>query len=197
MKQLKSVCVFCGSRSGINPIYKEQTYALGKLFAQNNIRLVYGGGNIGLMGTIARGALENKGKITGIIPKFLIKKEMLEDNLKQIDEVIITQNMHERKMLMYEKADAFVALSGGIGTLEELVEQLTWAQLGQHQKPILLADFDHFWQPFFKLLDHMDEQSFIYNTPDVGLLRAERAEDVIPKLIKSLPSTSSPAHLDE
>lgn len=197
MKQLKSVCVFCGSRSGINPIYKEQTYALGKLFAQNNIRLVYGGGNIGLMGTIARGALENKGKITGIIPKFLIKKEMLEDNLKQIDEVIITQNMHERKMLMYEKADAFVALPGGIGTLEELVEQLTWAQLGQHQKPILLADFDHFWQPFFKLLDHMNEQSFIYNTPDVSLLRAERVEDVIPKLIKALPSTSSPAHLDE
>jgi len=159
MNQLSSVCIFCGSRSGFNPVYHKESYLLGHLLAKSDVRLVYGGGNVGLMGAVARGALDNGGKVSGIIPRFLAAKERIGNSLDELDEAIITDNMHERKMLMYEKADAFVALPGGIGTLEELIEQLTWAQLGQHRKPIVLANFDGFWEPLLALLAHMNEQS--------------------------------------
>ncbi len=123
---------------------------MGKAFAENNIRLVYGGGSVGLMGAIAKSALDHGGTVTGIIPDFLRARE---NALTRVQEMIVTPDMHERKRLMFERSDAFVALPGGIGTLEELVEQMTWQQLGRHSKPVLLANIDNFWEPLLALLD--------------------------------------------
>jgi uncharacterized protein (TIGR00730 family) len=142
MKKIKTVCVYCGSGPGTNPHFVEAAIALGKALAENGIRLVYGGGSIGLMGAIAKSVLDHGGTVTGIIPDFLTTRE---NALKRVQEMIVTPDMHERKRLMFERSDAFVALPGGIGTLEELVEQLTWQQLGRHAKPVLLANIDGFW----------------------------------------------------
>src|SRR6188768_3897094 len=152
MDQIKTVCVYCGSGPGSNPRFVESAHALGKTFAENNIRLVYGGGSVGLMGSVAKSTLDHGGSVTGIIPDFLRNREHA---LSRVQELIVTPDMHERKRLMFERSDAFVALPGGIGTLEELVEQLTWKQLGRHTKPILLANVDGFWEPLLALLAHM------------------------------------------
>lgn len=181
---ISSVCVFCGSSVGINPIHAEHALAFGRILAENKIRLVYGGGNSGLMGKVSRGVLNNGGKVTGIIPEFLISKERIGDSLDELDEVVVTQDMHQRKMLMFEKSDAFVALPGGMGTLEELVEQLTWSQLGQHAKPIVVADFDGFWTPFFELVNHMENQSFIGGDLAVSFGHVSTAEAILPALKK-------------
>ena len=152
MNQIKTVCVYCGSGPGTNPRFVEAAIALGKVFAENNIRLVYGGGSIGLMGAVAKSVLDHGGTVTGIIPDFLRARE---NALTRVQEMIVTPDMHERKRLMFERSDAFVALPGGIGTLEELVEQMTWQQLGRHTKPVLLANIDDFWEPLLALLTHM------------------------------------------
>ena len=141
MNKIKTVCVYCGSGPGTNPRFVEAAIALGKALAESGIRLVYGGGSIGLMGAVATSVLDHGGTVTGIIPDFLTSRE---NALTRIQEMIVTPDMHERKRLMFERSDAFVALPGGIGTLEELVEQLTWQQLGRHSKPILLANIDGF-----------------------------------------------------
>src|ERR1700745_2833391 len=148
MNQIKTVCVYCGSGPGTNPHLIEAAQALGKIFAQNHIRLVYGGGSVGLMGAIAKSALDHGGAVTGIIPDFLRARE---NALTRVQEMIVTPDMHERKRLMFERSDAFVPLAGGAGTLEELVEQLTWKQLGRHAKPVLLADIGGFWGPLLDL----------------------------------------------
>lgn len=189
---LSNVCVFCGSSNGSKSIYADLAYSFGHLLAEAGIRLIYGGGNAGLMGQVARGALDHGGKVTGIIPEFLINKERIGDSLDELDEVIVTTDMHERKMKMFEKSDAFVALPGGIGTLEELVEQLTWSQLGQHQKPIVVADFDGFWSPFFELVDHMKDQAFIGGNLDVTFGRVESAEEILPLLFEIAENPSKP-----
>src|SRR3954451_3230578 len=169
MTQIKTVCVYCGSGPGTNPRFVEAAVALGKAFAENDIRLVYGGGSIGLMGAVAKSTLEYGGKVTGIIPDFLRARE---NALTVVQEMIVTPDMHERKRLMFERSDAFVALPGGIGTLEELVEQLTWQQLGRHHKPILLANVDGFWEPLLSLLAHMRATEFIRPTLAVDILMA-------------------------
>ncbi len=174
-----SLCVYCGSQTGNHTTFQELAYELGKLMAQENIRLVYGGGDIGLMGAVCEGAMDYSGKVTGIIPSFLISREGHENNLKKLDEVIVTQNMHERKMLMYKKSDGFIALPGGMGTLEELVEQLTWAQLGQHKKPIVVVNYKNFWQPFFTLINHMRETGFIYAENALCLHQASGVKEAI------------------
>ena len=150
--KIRTVCVYCGSGPGTNPRFVEAAIALGKTLAENGIRLVYGGGSIGLMGAVATSVLDHGGSVTGIIPDFLTARE---NALKRVQELIVTPDMHERKRLMFERSDAFVALPGGVGTLEELVEQLTWQQLGRHTKPILLANIDGFWEPLLALLAHM------------------------------------------
>ncbi|MGY3081287.1 uncharacterized protein (TIGR00730 family) [Bradyrhizobium sp. LM6.10] len=129
MSTIKTVCVYCGSGPGTNPRFTEGAKAFGKSLAENNIRLVYGGGSLGLMGSVATSVLDHGGTVTGIIPDFL---RMRENALTRVQEMIVTPDMHERKRLMFERSDAFVALPGGVGTLEELVEQLTWKQLGRH-----------------------------------------------------------------
>ncbi|MBR1142691.1 TIGR00730 family Rossman fold protein [Bradyrhizobium sp. AUGA SZCCT0431] len=179
MNQIKTVCVYCGSGSGSNHRFLEAATALGKVFAENGIRLVYGGGSVGLMGAVAKSVLDNGGTVTGIIPDFLANRERMNPNLT---ELVVTPDMHERKRLMFERSDAFVALPGGVGTLEELVEQMTWQQLGRHTKPVLLANIDNFWEPLIALLTHMRANQFIRPALDVEVLKAERVEDILPRL---------------
>ena len=178
MTTIRTVCVYCGSGSGTNPRFIEAAQALGKIFAENGIRLVYGGGSVGMMGAVARAVLEHGGDVTGIIPDFLVQKEVM----MPLKDLIVTPDMHERKRLMFEHSDAFVALPGGIGTLEELVEQLTWKQLGRHAKPVLLADIDGFWEPLLELFVHMRSTQFIRTDMSVEILKAERVEDILPRL---------------
>lgn len=179
MNQIKTVCVYCGSGSGSNPRFVEAATALGKIFAENHVRLVYGGGSVGLMGAVAKSVLDHGGSVTGIIPEFLRAKE---NALAHVQEMVITPDMHERKRLMFERSDAFVALPGGIGTLEELVEQMTWQQLGRHTKPVLLANIDNFWDPLLSLLTHMRATEFIRPSLNIDVLKAERVEDILPRL---------------
>src|SRR5579871_1814239 len=179
MITIKTVCVYCGSGPGTNPRFLEAASALGKTFAENGIRLVYGGGSVGMMGAVASAVLDHGGSVTGIIPDFLTTREHA---LNRVQETIVTPDMHERKRLMFERSDAFVALPGGIGTLEELVEQLTWKQLGRHAKPVLLANIDGFWEPLFDLLAHMRSTQFIRPGFAVEILKAERIEDILPRL---------------
>jgi uncharacterized protein (TIGR00730 family) len=148
--------------------------------AEAGIRLVYGGGSVGLMGITARAVIEAGGEVTGIIPRFLSERE---EKMQGLDEMILTEDMHERKQMMFARADAFVALPGGVGTLEELVEQLTWAQLGRHRKPILLANIGGFWDPLAVLLSHMSEQGFIRPGLEVVYEIAEAAEAIVPTLV--------------
>ena len=179
MSTIKTVCVYCGSGPGTNPRFMESAKALGRALAEGGIRLVYGGGSVGMMGAVATSVLDHGGMVTGIIPGFLTAKE---NALKRVQEMIVTPDMHERKRLMFEHSDAFVALPGGIGTLEELVEQLTWQQLGRHSKPVLLANIDGFWEPLLALLAHMRATQFIRPTLSIDILKAERVEDILPRL---------------
>jgi uncharacterized protein (TIGR00730 family) len=179
MIKIRTVCVYCGSGSGTNPRFIEAAIALGKALAENGIRLVYGGGSVGMMGAVATAVLDHGGSVTGIIPDFLTQKE---NALNRVQEMIVTPDMHERKRLMFERSDAFVAMPGGVGTLEELVEQLTWKQLGRHEKPVLLANIDDFWEPLFDLLAHMRATEFIRPGLSFDVLRAERVEDILPRL---------------
>ena len=179
---IKTVCVYCGSGPGTNPNFVKAATAFGKTLAENDVGLVYGGGSIGLMGAVALGALDAGGKVTGIIPDFLTARE---NALQRAQELIVTRDMHERKQLMFERSDAFVAFPGGIGTLEELVEQMTWAQLGRHTKPILMANIDGFWNPLLALLAHMKDTAFIRENLSVEILTATRVEDILPILEKA------------
>ena len=190
MSIIKNVCVYCGSGPGTNPRFVESAIALGKSLAENKVGLVYGGGSIGLMGAVAKSVLEHGGHVTGIIPEFLTKRE---NALTGAQELIVTHDMHERKRLMFERSDAFVALPGGIGTLEELVEQLTWQQLGRHSKPILLANIGDFWQPLLELLDHMRSTAFIRPSLPLEVLKAERVEDILPRLKAAAAQASEEA----
>jgi uncharacterized protein (TIGR00730 family) len=182
MSRIKSICVYCGSGPGTNPKFVEVTREFGRILAENGVRLVYGGGSVGLMGALAKSVVEHGGSVTGIIPDFLTEREFM---FKEAQEMIVTRDMHERKRLMFERADAFVALPGGIGTLEETVEQMTWAQLGRHKKPILLANIERFWDPLCGLLNHMRDLQFIRAGLTVNLLVANRVEDILPKLFEA------------
>src|SRR6266568_2472294 len=187
MSKINAVCVYCGSNAGTEPTFGEAAGQFGRILAEGGVRLIYGGGSVGLMGILADAVLAHGGKATGIIPDFLTQRERPR-RLGQ--ELIVTRDMHERKRTMFDRADAFVALPGGIGTLEELVEQLTWAQLGRHRKPILIANIDRFWEPLCALLDHMEKLQFIRAGLNVNLLVAERIEDILPKLTEAARAIS-------
>jgi uncharacterized protein (TIGR00730 family) len=189
MSEIRTICVYCGSGSGTEAIFVEAAESLGRALAEAGIGLVYGGGNVGLMGTIAHAVLEHGGHVTGIIPEFLRSRERM---LDAVQETLIVPDMHTRKRMMFERADAFVALPGGIGTLEELVEQMTWAQLGQHTKPILLLSVRGFWRPLLQLFAHMRQCGFIRPGLELSYLVAEEVGEVIPMLQKAalrLPDT--------
>lgn len=157
--KIKSLTVFCGSKSGKKPDYISEAAALGKWLALNNIELVYGGGNKGLMGTVANACLESGGKVIGIIPKLLLEWEAQHNGLT---ELIITEDMHDRKKLLYEKGDAAMVLPGGIGTLDELFEMLTWNNLKIHSKKVFILNVDGYYNALIQLLENMDEQEFMY-----------------------------------
>jgi uncharacterized protein (TIGR00730 family) len=193
MSSIRAVCVYCGSSAGADPAFATAARALGKILAENGVRLVYGGGSVGMMGTLADAVLAHGGNVTGIIPEFLVDKEHM---LAGAQEIIVTRDMHERKRVMFEKADAFVALPGGIGTLEELVEQLTWAQLGHHRKPILLVNIAGFWEPLLELIDHMNAFGFLHAFRRLNYLITENVEEILPALRKAAARIAAPATED-
>ena len=176
---IRSICVYCGSNPGNDPVFVEAARKLGQILAQNGITLVYGGGSRGLMGALALSVHEHGGRVVGIIPDFLKVRERM---FTGAQEIVVTRDMHERKRMMFERADAFVALPGGIGTLEELVEQLTWSQLGRHRKPILVANINGFWEPLVELLDHMKRSGFIHSELMFDYAVVDRIEDIVPAI---------------
>jgi uncharacterized protein (TIGR00730 family) len=190
---LQTVCVYCGSGAGENPAFVEAARTLGQTLAEAGIGLVYGGGDLGLMGAVARAVLKHGGHVTGIIPGFLSAREHM---LVEAQELIVVDDMHQRKHLMFEKSDAFVALPGGIGTLEEFVEQLTWTQLGRHRKPIVLANIDGFWNPLLTLFDQMTGEGFIRAGFELKMSVAERVEDILPAIEAKLTPYASEAEAD-
>lgn len=167
-------------------------HLLGRSIAKAGLRLVYGGGTKGIMGAVADGALRAGGKVTGIIPRFLMNKEATESALGRLDDLIVTNNMHERKHLMFEKSDAFVALPGGIGTVEEIVEIMTWAQLGHHRKPIVFANVESFWNPMLSLLDHMKEEGFVHTSHLVQPLVVEDPDAVVSAIMVAAGADATP-----
>ncbi|MGI9524061.1 MAG: TIGR00730 family Rossman fold protein [Hyphomicrobiaceae bacterium] len=189
----RNVCVYCGSGTGRNTKYAQAARTLGRDLARAGFGLVYGGGVLGLMGEVAHAARDAGGYVTGIMPSFLSDRERL---AQDIDETIVVQNMHQRKMLMFEHSVAFVALPGGIGTLEELVEQLTWAQLGQHRRPIVLANVADFWSPFLALLEHMRSETFIRKELDVDYTVIDNAADIVSVISEQLRTTGEEKERD-
>ena len=157
--QAKSIVVFCGSKAGNNPLFEAHAKRLGNMLAENNIRLIYGGGNRGLMGAVANAVLEKGGTVTGIIPEILSKWEPQHDS---ITEIIVVENMHIRKRLLYEKADAAIILPGGFGTMDELFEILTWNQLSIHDKPIYLLNTGGFYNALLQHINNMLTEGFLY-----------------------------------
>jgi uncharacterized protein (TIGR00730 family) len=184
MNRIRTLCVYCGSSPGTDPDFTDAARRLGRILAVNRVGLVFGGGSIGMMGAVAGAVLEHGGSVTGIIPEFLTGPEHL---LSRAHEVIITRDMHERKSAMFERADAFAALPGGVGTLEELVEQLTWAQLGRHRKPIAVVNINGFWDPLLALFDHMRTLGFLRPEFAPNVIVVEGVDDLLPQLTAAAP----------
>lgn len=194
MAELKSICVYCGANPGSHPDYAEAAKALGGAMAEARIDLVYGGGSVGLMGIVARTVLAHGGLVTGIIPQFLRDREVM---LKEVTELIVTADMHERKRIMFERSDAFVALPGGIGTLEEVVEMMTWAQLDRHKKPILIVNINRFWDPLIAQFDRMTADGFLHkaflgNHVDLPVRFCETVGEIIPILREAVARVPRP-----
>src|SRR6478735_2891054 len=181
---IRSICVYCCSRPGSDPRHMAAGRTLGKEIAEYGLRLIYGGGTKGIMGAVASGVLSNGGQVTGIIPEFLIDMEATRHSLGQLNELIVTPDMHTRKHRMFERSDAFVALPGGIGTLEEIVEIMTWAQLGQHEKPMVFANINGFWNPMMELIRHMTEAGFVHTAHRVQPLVIDAVSDIVPAIRK-------------
>ncbi|SIP92867.1 hypothetical protein SAMN05880582_10153 [Rhizobium sp. RU20A] len=180
---IRSVCVYCGSQPGRSSSYVEAGRTLGRSMAEHHLQLVYGGGTRGIMGAVASGVLSAGGRVTGIIPEFLMDMEATRHSLGQLSELIVTPDMHARKHKMFERADAFVTLPGGIGTLEEIVEIMTWAQLGRHRKPMVFANIDGFWNPMLKLIRHMADEGFIHHADLVQPIVVDEAEAIVPAIL--------------
>lgn len=178
---------------GRDEVYVEAGRTLGVALAATGLRLIYGGGAKGVMGAVSDATRRAGGKVTGIIPRFLMKKEASENDLAKLDETIITDTMHERKHIMFERSDAFVALPGGIGTLEEIVEIMTWAQLGHHRKPIVFANVNGFWDPMLALLDHMRDEGFVHTNHLVAPLVVDRPDAIVPAILTAAAEDTTPA----
>ncbi len=190
---MKSICVFCGSSSGKGVNHLTAAQKLGKIIAEENLTLVYGGGNVGIMGEIANTVLQYNGKVIGIIPEDLVSREAA---LKEVTELIIVKSMHERKARMSELSDGFIAMSGGIGTLEELFEVWTWAQLGIHNKPIGILNVDSYYDKLIEFINYSVEQEFVYkNNLDMILIDKEarslieRMKDFKPVVVRKWMET--------
>ncbi len=176
---MKRITVYCGANVGTDAIYSEQAYAVGKTLAQQKITLVYGGGKVGLMGVMANAAMENGGEVIGVIPHFLCTKE-IENN--DITEVIKVDTMHQRKTILNDLSDAFIAMPGGFGTMEELFEMLTWAQLGLHKKPIAILNVNGFYDDLLAMIQSMVEKGFLRKENQQMLLCSDNIEDLIEQI---------------
>lgn len=185
-----SICVFCGARPGQDPEFQAAALSLGKLLAENNITLIYGGGIVGLMGSVADGVLNAGGKVIGVIPDFLVKREMAHPDLTELH---IVHSMHERKAKMAALASGFIALPGGFGTLEELFEIATWAQLDLHQKPIGLLNVNQFYTPLLDFVDHMANQGFVSPTHRELLITDNEPRELLIKVVKRFDILNEPA----
>jgi uncharacterized protein (TIGR00730 family) len=186
---LRAVCVFCGSSTPRDPRYRDAAHSLGSLVAGRHIDLVYGGGAVGLMGELADTALAGGGRVIGVIPTGLFRREVAHTGLTQLHEVA---SMHERKQLMYDLSSAFIALPGGLGTLEELAEVATWSQLGLHRKPVVLLDVDSFWEPLVMQLDRMVVTDLLKPANRALIQRARSAEEALDVL-----ASTEPAHVEK
>jgi uncharacterized protein (TIGR00730 family) len=176
---MKRITVFCGSSFGTDKIYEQQAILLGKTMAAQNIDLVYGGANVGLMGAVADGVLSSGGKVFGVLPRFLQQKEIAHTN---ITELILVETMHERKMKMNELSDGVITLPGGFGTLEEFFEMLTWAQLGLHKKPIAILNINGFYDELISLLQTMVTKGFLKEVNQKMLLISDNIEDLLEQM---------------
>lgn len=176
---MKSICVYCASSLGNNPYFAEQAFELGQTLAEHGIDVVYGGAKVGLMGKVADGAKSKNGKVFGIIPEFLAAKEIKHDRL---DELIVVQTMHERKALMQEKSDGFIALPGGFGTMEELFEILTWGQLGLHKKPIGILNLEGYYDALIQLVETMIQKGLLKSEYKEMLLVSDSIDDLISQM---------------
>lgn len=189
MSNINALCVYCGSSPGTDPAYLEAAQSFGKILAENDVRLIYGGGSVGLMGALAQAVLKHGGKATGVIPEFLLRRERPHHD--RVEQVVVP-DMHARKRIMFERADGFIALPGGLGTLEEVVEQITWAQLGRHKKPILLANINGYWDRLLALIEHMRATKFVPSAFDVQFLVASGVADILPKLRAAARNITEP-----
>jgi uncharacterized protein (TIGR00730 family) len=196
MSSNRSICVYCGSSDGRGETYLQAGRLLGHSLASNGLRLVYGGGTKGIMGAVAQSTSEGGGSILGIIPRFLIGKETSGPVQIPRLELVVTEDMHARKHKMFEESDAFVALPGGIGTLEEIVEIMTWAQLGRHSKPIVFANINGFWDPVLALIDHMKQEGFLHSLQRIRPLVVEEADEIVPALLEAF-AAEAPESGDE
>ena len=176
---MKSIAVYCGSSAGTNGIYRDQAAQLGRILAGRGTEVVFGGGKVGLMGFLADAAMEAGGKVTGIIPGFLHVKEVAHDGLT---EMITVETMHERKALIYKMSDAFIALPGGFGTLEELFEMLTWGQLGLHQKPVGILNVNNYFDPILNGIDSMVDAGFLKMENRDMIQVSDRPDELLSKL---------------
>lgn len=176
---MKSVCVFCGSSMGIHPIYKKSAYDLGKQIARENLNLVYGGGSVGLMGVLADAVMEHGGKVIGIIPRFLYEKEVGHDG---VTELIIVDSMHERKQKMAELAHGFIAMPGGIGTMEELFEIFTWSQLALIKRPVAIFNVNHFFDDITHFLNKMIDEGFLKEVNVNTLINSHNIHELLAKM---------------
>jgi len=183
-QNIRSIAVFCASNDGIDPVIFEEAYLVGEFLANNKIELVFGGSKLGLMGQVAKGALDNNGKVTGVIPEFLKSKEVVHTGLTSL---ITTQNMHERKLKMHDLSDGFIALPGGFGTMEELFEILTWGQLGLHRKPIGILNSNHYYDDLLELLQKMLQKGLLRESNMNLLLVSDKIEDLIQRMLEFKP----------
>ncbi len=184
-----SVCLFCGSSDSADPSFLQAAADFGRILAANEVRLVYGGGGVGLMGAAARAAHAEGGEVLGVMPEFLRREELLYDRV----ETIVVATMHERKRIMFERSDAFAVFPGGVGTLEEVVELLSWRRLGLHAKPIVFLDQQGFWRPFFDLIQHTVEARLSPTWASTLWVSVERVEDVLPAISTARSSLPEPA----
>ncbi|MDB5478649.1 MAG: Rossman fold protein family [Alphaproteobacteria bacterium] len=190
MQTIKNVCVYCGASPRVSERYLDAAAEVGKILASNQLGLVYGGGRMGLMGTVANSVLENGGKAIGIIPKHLQDREARHDELNELH---IVDSMHTRKHMMVERSDAFIILPGGYGTLDEAFEILTWKQLGLHQKPILFLNMHNFWTPLKELKQHLFDEAFI-KAEDLKLFSIiDTPAQIVPALLAQLTVEAVPA----
>lgn len=178
---MKAVCVYCGSSNGVKPVYADAAKAFGRALVQNGLSLVYGGGRVGLMGTIADEVLALGGRAVGVIPQLLMNKEVGHTGLTELH---VVADMHERKKMMADLSDAFVSMPGGVGTFEELFEVYTWAQLGYHQKPVALLNVEGYYDPLLAMLRHTVDEGFM-RAPFIDMLKAEADPVQLIKVLRS------------